>query len=116
MFSKSRLTLVITIATLAFAVPAGTAMAQDLRGEHAASQSQVAPAPSGGGPTDLRSPDSVTPFDRAVVVEVGGQPVSSSGIDWSAVLVGFSAGAALVLLAAAGVAGTRRRHARPTIV
>ena len=110
MFSKSRLTLVITIATLAFAAPVATAVPIDARGEHAKSQTQATAAPSSGGFADLRSPDAVQPFERPVIVEVGG-PVPSSGIDWSAVLIGLGAGAALVLLATAGVVTTRRRHA-----
>jgi hypothetical protein len=130
MFLKSRITLVITIATLVIGAPVATAMPIDARGEHAKSQSQVSTAPSGdlrgenaasqtqsvaSGPerftaVDLRGDAAREPFVRPVVVEVGA-PASSRDVDWSAALVGLGAGAALVLLATAGVVTTRRRHA-----
>ena len=126
MFLKSRLTLVITVAALAFATPVATAMPIDARGEYSKSQSQVSGGPTdvrgeyskgqsevttapSGGFTDLRSPDAAVPFERPVIVEVGG-PVPNNGIDWVAVLIGLGAGAALVLLATAGIVATRRHH------
>ena len=107
MFSKSRLTLVITIATLALGAPVATAMPLDARGEHAVEQSTS--APSSGGFTDLRSDGAREPFESPVVVEVSG-PVASD-FDWAAGVIGLGAGAALVLLASAAVLTTRRRHA-----
>lgn len=107
MFSKSRLTLLITVATLALGAPVATAMPLDARGEHAIEQSAV--PVSSGSVGDLRGDAAREPFESPVVVEVSG-PVASD-FDWAAGVIGLGAGAALVLLTAAAVLTTRRRHA-----
>lgn len=104
MFSKSRLTLLITVAALALGAPAASATPTDVRGEHAIEQGATSTTPF----TDVRGDAARERFESPVIVEVS-EPVAG-GFDWSAGVIGLGAGAALVLLAAAAVLTTRRRH------
>ncbi len=84
----------------------------DLRGENAASHSVTAPA-TGDLRGESAASQSVTgtgvgaPSAPPVVVEVT-KPVSG-GFDWTAAIIGMSAGLALAVLAGVGVAGGRHR-------
>jgi hypothetical protein len=136
MLTKSRLTLATTLVTVALgaspalAMPAGPDAADarqqdmyastvernsthDARGEHAASLSDT-PAASESPRVDLRDAAAREPFVQPVVVEVD-EPIST-GFDWTAAIIGIGAGLALAVLAGVGVAGSRRRHARPRTV
>jgi len=63
---------------------------------------------------DFRTEAAVEPFAGPVVVEAG-NPVST-GLDWTAVIIGLAGGLAIAVLAGVGVAGGRRRHAQPRTV
>ena len=85
---------------------------RDLRGEHAIGVSDNVTPPA----DDQRSPDAREPVGG----EPGAQPVvveltkpDGGDFDWTSAIIGMAAGMALAALAAAGVAGSRRR---PTTV
>jgi hypothetical protein len=116
MLTKSRITLATALATVALGTPPALATPSepaDFRGEHAASLSDR-PAVSDSPAGDHRTPDAVEPFVRPVVVEI--DEAVPAGFDWTAAIIGMGAGLALAVLAGVGVAGGRRRHARPSTV
>ncbi len=96
--SKTRRTLAVALAAAILAAAPtsafATASSGDRRGESAASQSVTG---TGVG----------APSAPPVVVEVT-KPVSG-GFDWTAAIIGMSAGLALAVLAGVGVAGGRHR-------
>ncbi len=114
--SKTRRTLAVALAAASLAAAPTSAFATastgDLRGENAASQSLTAPA-TGDLRGESAASQSVTgtgvgaPSAPPVVVEVT-KPVSG-GFDWTAAIIGMSAGLALAVLAGVGVAGGRHR-------
>jgi hypothetical protein len=125
MLTTSRTALATALIVAAVGAAPAQAMPVDLRGEHAASQSQTSGSnasdargehaaslsqTAGGVAPDQRTADAREPFVRPVVVEVGAP--ESGGFDWTAAIAGLAGGLAFAILAGIGVTGARRRQVR----